>query len=216
MNKKININSLGKKKVVIIEDDKELRDGFEFIISSSNRYNVTGLYDGFEEAIKQISRNLPDVILMDIQLPGKNGIEATALIKEKFSQVEIIVISVHDNNNLILEAFKAGASGYLIKDFNYSELIQAIDDVLSGGSPMSGSVARLVVEQFHVNVNSPLSHREIQVLQMIARGMTYSQIAEELSISRETSKVHIRNIYKKLQVNSKSDAIAVAQRERFI
>ena len=216
MNKKININSLGKKKVVIIEDDKELRDGFEFIISSSNRYNVTGLYDGFEEAIKQISRNLPDVILMDIQLPGKNGIEATALIKEKFSQVEIIVISVHDNNNLILEAFKAGASGYLLKDFNYSELIQSIDDVLSGGSPMSGSVARLVVEQFHVNVNSPLSHREIQVLQMIARGMTYSQIAEELSISRETSKVHIRNIYKKLQVNSKSDAIAVAQRERFI
>ena len=216
MTKKININSLGKKKVAIIEDDKELRDGFEFIINNSNRYNVTGLYDSYEEAIKQITRNLPDVILMDIQLPGKNGIEATALIKEKFSQVEIVVISVHDNSNLILEAFKAGASGYLIKDFNYSELIQAIDDVLSGGSPMSGSVARLVVEQFHVNVNSPLSHREIQVLQMIARGMTYSQIAEELNISRETSKVHIRNIYKKLQVNSKSDAIAVAQRERFI
>jgi DNA-binding CsgD family transcriptional regulator len=81
---------------------------------------------------------------------------------------------------------------------------------------MSGSVARLVVDQFHVNVNSPLSHREIQVLQMISRGMTYSQIAEELSISKETSKVHIRNIYKKLQVNSKSEAIALAQRERFI
>ena len=190
--------------------------GLIFIIKSSNKYNVTGLYDSYEEAITKISKNLPDVILMDIELPGKNGVEATALIKEKFSQVEIIVISVHNDNNLILEAFKAGASGYLIKDFNYVELIQAIDDVLSGGSPMSGSVARLVVDQFHVNVNSPLSHREIQVLQMISRGMTYSQIAEELNISKETSKVHIRNIYKKLQVNSKSEAIALAQKERFI
>jgi len=207
---------LGKKKVAIIEDNKELRDGFDFIIKNSNKYNVIGLYDSYEEAILKISKNLPDVILMDIELPGKNGVEATALIKEKFSQVEIIVISVHDDNNLVLEAFKAGASGYLIKDFNYAELIQAIDDVLSGGSPMSGSVARLVVDQFHVNVNSPLSHREVQVLQMISRGMTYSQIAEELSISKETSKVHIRNIYKKLQVNSKSEAIALAQRERFI
>ncbi|MBX2910754.1 MAG: response regulator transcription factor [Cyclobacteriaceae bacterium] len=216
MGNKVNLSSLGKKKVAIIEDNKELRDGFDFIIKNSNKYNVIGLYDSYEEAILKISKNLPDVILMDIELPGKNGVEATALIKEKFSQVEIIVISVHDDNNLVLEAFKAGASGYLIKDFNYAELIQAIDDVLSGGSPMSGSVARLVVDQFHVNVNSPLSHREVQVLQMISRGMTYSQIAEELSISKETSKVHIRNIYKKLQVNSKSEAIALAQRERFI
>ena len=216
MNSKVNLSSLGKRKVAIVEDNKELRDGFDFIIKSSNKYNVTGLYDSYEEAIIKISKNLPDVILMDIELPGKNGVEATALIKEKFSQVEIVVISVHDDNNFILEAFKAGASGYLIKDFNYSELIQALDDVLSGGSPMSGSVARLVVDQFHVNVNSPLSHREIQVLQMIARGMTYSQIAEELNISKETSKVHIRNIYKKLQVNSKSEAIALAQKERFI
>ena len=216
MGNKVNLSSLGKKKVAIIEDNKELRDGFDFIIKNSNKYNVIGLYDSYEEAILKISKNLPDVILMDIELPGKNGVEATALIKEKFSQVEIIVISVHDDNNLVLEAFKAGASGYLIKDFNYAELIQAIDDVLSGGSPMSGSVARLVVDQFHVNVNSPLSHREVQVLQMISRGMTYSQIAEELSISKETSKVHVRNIYKKLQVNSKSEAIALAQRERFI
>lgn len=216
MNNRLNLSTLGKKKVAIIEDNKELREGFDFIIKSSNKYNVTGLYDSYEDAISKISKNLPDVILMDIELPGKNGVEATALIKEKFSQVEIIVISVHNDNNLILEAFKAGASGYLIKDFNYVELITAIDDVLSGGSPMSSSVARLVVDQFHVNVNSPLSHREIQVLQMISRGMTYSQIAEDLHISKETSKVHIRNIYKKLQVNSKSEAIAIAQKERFI
>lgn len=204
------------KKVFIIEDDKELLSSFTHIINSSANFVTIGGYRSAVEAIANLSHKKPDIIMMDIQLPEMNGVEATQKIKSNFPDIEIIIVTVFEDNELVFNALRAGASGYVTKSANYLELLAALNEVVKGGAPMSTKIARMVINNFHLNLDSPLTKREKEVLRMIADGKTYSQISDQLFIARETAKTHIRHIYEKLQVNKKSDAIAKAQKQRLI
>jgi DNA-binding NarL/FixJ family response regulator len=205
-----------KKRIVIVEDDQEIRNSFTLIVNSSQKFMVVNAYMKCEEAIEALNRDKPEIILMDIELPGMNGIQGTKVIKDKAPHAEVIMVSVYEDSELVFEALKAGASGYITKSANYMELLGALEEIIRGGAPMSSKIARMVIDNFHVNPNSPLTKRETEILQLISEGKTYTQISEELFISKETAKTHINNIYSMLLVNSKSEAIAKATQERLI
>jgi DNA-binding NarL/FixJ family response regulator len=205
-----------KKRVLIVEDDQEIRNSFSLIVNSSQKFMVVNSYGNCEEAIENISRDKPEIVLMDIELPGINGIQGTKAIKDKFPHIDIVMVTVYEDSELVFEALKAGAAGYITKSANYMELLSALDEIVKGGAPMSSRIARMVIDNFHVNPNSPLTKRETEILQLISEGKTYTQISEELFISKETAKTHIKNIYSKLQVNCKSEAIAKATQEKLI
>lgn len=205
-----------KKRVLIVEDDQEIRNSFNLIVNSSQKFMVINAYSNCEEAIDNLNRDKPEIILMDIELPGMNGIHGAKIIKEKSPHSDIIMVTVYEDSELVFEALKAGASGYITKSANYMELLTALEEIVKGGAPMSSRIARMVIDNFHVNPNSPLTRRETEILQLISEGKTYTQISEELFISKETAKTHIKNIYSKLQVNSKSEAIAKANLEKLI
>lgn len=205
-----------KKRVVIIEDDQEIRESFSLIVNSSQRFMVVGAYGNCEDAIAALTRDKPEIVLMDIELPGMNGIKGTQIIRDKNSSTEIIMVTVYEDSDLVFEALKAGASGYITKSANYTELLSALEEIVRGGAPMSSRIARMVIDNYHINPNSPLTKRETTILQLISEGKTYTQISEELFISKETAKTHIKNIYSKLQVNSKSEAIAKANHDKLI
>jgi len=205
-----------KRRVLIVEDDKEIRNSFTLIVNSSQKFVVVNAYGNCEEAIENLHRDKPEIILMDIELPGMNGIQGAKTIKEKFPHTEVIMVTVYEDSDLVFEALKAGASGYITKSANYLELLSALDEIVKGGAPMSSRIARMVIDNFHVNPNSPLTKRETEILSLISEGKTYTQISEELFISKETAKTHIKNIYSKLQVNSKSEAIAKANLEKLL
>lgn len=205
-----------KKRVMIVEDDQEIRNSFSLIVNSSQRFVVVGAYGDCEEAISSLNKDKPEIVLMDIELPGMNGIKGTQIIKEKSPNTEVIMVTVYEDSELVFEALKAGASGYITKSANYMELLSALEEIIRGGAPMSSRIARMVIDNYHINPNSPLTKRETTILQLISEGKTYTQISEELFISKETAKTHIKNIYSKLQVNSKSEAIAKANVEKLI
>ncbi len=204
-----------KKRVLIVEDDSEIRNSFVLIVNSSQKFAVANAYGSCEEAIKHLAQDKPDYVLMDIELPGMNGIQGTRIIKDKSPNSEIIMVTVYDNE-LVFEAMKAGATGYITKSSNHLELLAALEEISKGGAPMSSKIARLVIDNFHINPNSPLTKRETEILGLISEGKTYTQISEQLFISKETSKTHIKNIYSKLQVNSKSQALARAAQDKLI
>ena len=205
-----------KKRVLIVEDDVDIRNSFSLIINSSQHFVVVNTYGNCEDAIKQLHNDRPDYVLMDIELPGMNGIKGTKAIKDKFPHIEVVMVTVYEDSDLVFEALKAGASGYITKSANYLELMAALEEMTKGGAPMSSRIARMVIDNFHVNPNSPLTRRETEILQLISEGKTYTQISEQLFISKETSKTHIKNIYSKLQVNCKSEALAKATLEKLI
>jgi DNA-binding NarL/FixJ family response regulator len=202
--------------IVIVEDDEIIRDGFVELLNSSDKFKCTGNYDSCEEAIKNLDRDAPDVILMDIELPGISGIEGIARIKKLKKEIDIITVSVHDDDDRVFKALCAGASGYLTKNITPEKLMDSIEEACKGGAPMSTNIARLVVHSFQRNIDSPLSPRETEVLQLLAKGKSYTMIADELFIDKETVRSHIKNIYIKLEVNSKSQAIEKATKERLI
>jgi DNA-binding NarL/FixJ family response regulator len=206
-----------RKRVLLVEDDQEIRNSFTLIVNSSPKYFVVNGYSNCEEAIKWLHNDKPDIVLMDIELPGgMNGIQGTKIIKEKMPHTNIIMVTIYEDSDLVFEALKSGASGYITKSANYLELLSALDEIYKGGAPMSSKIARMVIDNFHVNPNSPLTKRETEILQLISEGKTYTQISEELFISKETSKTHIKNIYSKLQVKCKSEALAKASLEKLI
>jgi DNA-binding NarL/FixJ family response regulator len=145
-----------------------------------------------------------------------NGIKGAKVIKDKWPSTDIIMVTVYEDSDMVFEALKSGASGYITKSANYLELLAALEEISRGGAPMSSKIARMVIDNFHVNPNSPLTKRETEILQLISEGKTYTQISEQLFISKETSKTHIKNIYAKLQVKCKSEAIAKANSEKLI
>ncbi len=206
-----------KKRVLIVEDDPEIRSSFAMIVDSSQKFTVVNSYSNCEDAIKHLNNDKPDIVLMDVELPGgMNGIQGTKIIKEKSPNSDIIMVTVYEDSEMVYEALKSGASGYITKSANYMELLTALEEVTKGGAPMSSKIARMVIDNFHLNPNSPLTKRETEILQLISEGKTYTQISEELFISKETSKTHIKNIYSKLQVRSKSEAIAKANKDKLI
>lgn len=203
-------------RITIVEDNEVVRDGFALLIDSVSGHQVVSTYDNCEDALKNLKKDRPDIILMDLELPGMHGVEGTRRIKKLLPGVNIIVITVHANSELVFQALCAGASGYITKNAGHSKLLDAIAEVQKGGAPMSSQIARMVVQSFQKNTDSPLTARETEVLELLAKGKSYTVIADELFVHKETIKSHIKNIYTKLQVNSKADAIEKALRDRLI
>ncbi len=203
------------KCIGIIEDNTEIREGLAAVIQATGRYRVVK-HDNCEDALRNLTRDRPDVILMDIDLPGMSGIEGTSKIKRQRPDCVVLIITVFEDSEKVFQSLCAGAGGYIVKNSGISDVVRGIDEALAGGAPMSLNIASMVVKSFKLSVDSPLTERETQVLQGIARGKTYTKIAAELFVNKETVRSHIRNIYQKLAVNSKAEALHVASSNRWI
>jgi len=198
-------------KVVIIEDIKEIREGLQMLIDGSDGFMCARTFANAEDAIEQLPGISPDVALMDINLPGINGIEAVRKLKPKCSSTQFIMSTVYEDDDSIFESLKAGASGYLLKKTAPSKILDSIMEVFHGGSPMSGQIARKVIASFQqkdsIDESALLTQREKEILKSLAKGLRYKEIAAELKIGLETVRTHARNIYEKLQVQSRTEAI---------
>lgn len=205
-----------KKRIIIVEDNISIREGFRAVLETIEKYEVMNLYSNVEEALEHLDQDLPDVVLMDIELPGMDGIAGTTRIKKQYPNCIVLIITVLEDSEKVFRSLCAGAGGYIVKNSNISEIVQNIDEALAGGAPMSLSIARMVVQSFQQQQNSPLTERETEVLQSIAEGKSYSKIALDLYVSKETIRSHIKNIYRKLEVSSKADAIKVANSNKWV
>jgi DNA-binding NarL/FixJ family response regulator len=217
MKNQINAKDDGTTRLVtLIEDNVELRTSYALILKGVGGYKIIGEYDSCEAALKNIEKDIPDLILIDLTLPGMNGISGITRIKKLLPAVRIVVITVHDEPDFVFNALCAGAIGYLTKDSSYEQILSAINEVFDGGAPMSAKIASMVIKSFHVNPRSPLTERETDVLKQLAQGKTYDYIADTLFISKDTVKTHIRHIYEKLQVDNKSDAVIKARKNSLV
>ncbi len=203
-------------RVVLIEDNKEVREGFKTIIESHSDYVVVNDYGTCPPALKQLSTDKPDLVIIDLEMPEMHGIEGIKRIKKAKPKTIILVVSVHEDSKMVFDALVAGAMGYLTKDTDPEGLLKALDELRRGGAPMSSKIASLVVKSFQRSHDTPLSERETEVLVLLSKGKTYHSIADELFISMETVKTHIRNIYQKLHVNNKTDALLIAEKDKLI
>jgi DNA-binding NarL/FixJ family response regulator len=199
--------------VVIVEDNQELRVAIELLLKGSDGYNCLATFDNAEDAEITLPKLNPDVALVDINLPNKNGIDLINILKPKLPQVQFVIFTVFEDNENIFNALKAGATGYLLKSASPLKILEAITEVNNGGSPMSGQIARKVLGTFcKINSQSKLecsklSAREQEILGLLSKGYRYKEISGKLFISTETVRTHIRNIYQKLQVESGIEAI---------
>ena len=199
-------------RVSIVEDDRATREGWAKLLQHSKSVTCLGSYASAEEAEREVPKNQPDVILMDINLPGRSGIECVATLKRAYPQVQFLMLTTYDSSNLIFDALRAGADGYLLKRAAPDELLAAIEDVHGGGSPMSMQIARKVVSHFH-QIRKPaseveqLTKRELEILGLLAKGLAYKQIADNLCISPGTVHRHLHAIYGKLHVQSGTEAV---------
>ena len=200
-------------KVAIIEDDDWIRENLASRIKQTQGFLCTGSYRTGEEAIAQLPAQAPDVVLMDINLPKMNGIECVRQLKALIPSAQVLMLTVYEDSDKIFNSLLAGASGYLLKRTPQDEIIEAIADVHRGNSPMTGHIARKVVQYFNqrggygTEVES-LSPREREVLEHLARGVPYKEIADVLAVSIDTVRVHIKGIYGKLHVHSRGEAVA--------
>jgi DNA-binding NarL/FixJ family response regulator len=199
-------------KVSIVEDDSGIRESLEILINGSDGYSCINTYKNAESALKHIPVQVPDVVLMDINLPGASGIECVKKLKEILPDLNIIMLTMFEDSDHIFNALSAGAKGYLLKRTPPMKLIESIKDVQQGGSPMSGQIARMVVDSFRkMGVSSEdmknLTKREEEILALLAKGFKYKEIGEKLFIGTETVRSHLRNIYEKLQVRSRTEAV---------
>ncbi len=203
-------------RVILIEDDKTIREGYSYLIGRAEGIRMVNSYASFEDAEPYLISDYPDVILLDIELPGLNGLQAIERIKKKYPSGHIIILTVYDNEENIFKALSSGASGYLTKNSTSSKILDSIREVMSGGGPLSAGIAKMVIHSFRKKTDSPLTKRETQILECIAEGKSRTSIATELFIDKETVKTHIKNIYNKLDVNSKEGAIRIARQDKLI
>ena len=199
-------------KVSIVEDNDQFRIALETIVNLQKDTTLTGSYTSAEKALDALEQSPPDIAIIDISLPGMRGTELIVRLKDKLQQTQFMVCTIHDDNDSIFEALKSGASGYILKDpVTAEEIVKAIYDLYNGGSPMSPFIARKVIGTFQKpminDVNSLLSQREKEVLELVAQGLMYKEIAIRLTISSETVKKHLKNIYHKLHVQNKVEAL---------
>jgi DNA-binding NarL/FixJ family response regulator len=207
--------------VAIVEDNPDFRLGTSLILKTSPGYQVVGEFPSAEELLERFDDIRPEVVLMDISLPGMTGIEATRLLKEKDPRIQIVILTVHEDDDTVFRAICAGAIGYVTKPVLPATLIEAVDFAFGGGTPMSPHIARRVLNMFRdfhppQKADYQLTEREIKVLERLVEGDDYKQIAEALFISLFTVRAHLRNIYDKLHVHSKSQAVAKALQEHLI
>jgi len=203
-------------RIVLIEDDVTIREGYTYLINENPKYQVVNAYSNVESALKCIHQDDPHVILLDVELPGMNGTEGIPRLKAAVEDVYIIMLSVYENEQVVFDALSKGASGYLTKDASPQKIMNAIDEVLAGGGPMTINIARMVINSFKRSEQSPLTRRETEILEQIANGKTRGKIAEEMFIDLETVKSHLKNIYSKLDVHSRADAIKTARQNKYI
>ncbi|HNY00964.1 MAG TPA: response regulator transcription factor [Bacteroidales bacterium] len=199
-------------KVMIVEDDEPVREGLCILINGSEGFRCVAACPSAEEALSRFSGERPDVVLMDINLPGMKGPECVVHIKSAYPDVQVMMLTVFENNDGIFRSLEAGATGYLLKKTPPAKLLDSIRDLANGGSPMSSEIARKVVQAFHQPASSPfpeasLTARENEVLAYLAKGYLYKEIAESLFISIETVRSHIHKIYQKLQVRTRSEVL---------
>lgn len=206
-------------KVAVYEDNNALRESLSHLIRGSGLLRFAGAYADGRDVLRNCEVAHPDVILMDIDMPYVSGIEATRMVKKVYPEIEVMILTVFEDRDKIFEALRAGATGYLLKKSSAAQIIESITGLANGGSPMSGEIARKVLEFF----NSPaqkntytLSERESEVLKRLVAGDSYKMIADNCCISIGTVRSHINSIYRKLAVNSKSEAVVKAIKERLI
>jgi DNA-binding NarL/FixJ family response regulator len=208
-------------KVAIIEDRREIREGLAMLISGTDGYRCTGSFRSMEEALAKISFDLPDIVLCDIGLPGMSGIEGMRILKERYPHMLLLMLTVYDDDERIFDALCAGACGYLLKKTPPVRLLESLREAFEGGSPMSPEVARRVIALFR-DIRPPeradyaLTPHETRLLKLLVEGHNYKTAALELNVSVNTVSFHMRRIYEKLQVHSKSEAVAKALRDRLV
>lgn len=208
-------------KVAIIEDQRDIREGLATMFRFTDGYLCAGSYRSMEEALERIKSDLPDVALVDIGLPGMNGIEGIRILKERHPEMLLLMLTVYEDDEYIFDALCAGASGYLLKKTAPARLIESVREAMNGGAPMSPEIARKVIRLFR-DIHPPnradynLTPHETRLLKMLVEGHNYKTAAAELGVSVTTVAFHMRNIYEKLQVHSKSEAVAKALRNRLV
>jgi len=208
-------------RVAIFDDNKALRDSLYHLISAKKGFAVAGVYPDCSNILEYLKQATADVILMDIDMPGLNGIDATAIVKAHFPSINVLILTAYDDNDKVFAALQSGATGYLLKKTPPVKILEAITEISEGGAPMNASIARKVLEFFSEKKNIAtneydLSRREKDVLGCLVKGDSYKMIADSCFISMGTVQSHITNIYKKLHVNSKSEAVAKAIRENLV
>ncbi|MCB0805855.1 MAG: response regulator transcription factor [Bacteroidales bacterium] len=202
--------------VSIVEDDRDIRDSLAMIINGTPGFVCEHVYGDCESGIKGIPEQGADVVLMDINLPGKSGIEGVKKLKAGNPDIDFIMLTINDDEETIFEALCAGATGYLTKETAPQVILHSIREVYNGGSPMSANIARKVVTSFKTIDENPLTERETEILRHLCDGSNYTQIAEALFVSKNTVASHIKNIYRKLQVNSRGEVVRKAIKERLV
>jgi DNA-binding NarL/FixJ family response regulator len=208
-------------KVAIVEDVRSLREGFWMLIDGTPGFHCTGSFRTMEEALEKIGFDLPDLVLMDIGLPGMSGIEGARLLKERYPDLALLMLTVYDDDDRIFDALCAGACGYLLKKTPPARLLESLKEAVNGGAPMSPEVARRVVNLFR-EIHPPeradynLTPHELRLLKLLVEGHNYKTAAAQLGVSFNTICFHIKSIYEKLQVHSKSEAVSKALRSRLV
>ncbi|HMR57466.1 MAG TPA: response regulator transcription factor [Cyclobacteriaceae bacterium] len=204
--------------LLVFEDNDLLRESLSSLVALNSDFRLAAAYPNVMQAREQIAKHNPDVVLMDIDMPGRTGIEALKEIRTFNSSLPIIMLTVFDDNVHVLEAIKAGASGYLLKKHISTKLFESITEVLEGGAPMSPSIARMVITNMQRPSENPyqLTSREKEILTALSSGNSYKMIAAQFAISIDTVRTHIKKIYEKLQVHSQTEAVSKAINEKIV
>ena len=201
-------------RVLLYDDSEAVRSSVSELLNNTQGFLLVGAFADVMSVELQVEELKPDIVLMDINMPGKNGIEATQLIKATHPQIKVLIQTAFDNDEHVFGSLKAGAEGYLLKSASADKIIKAIDDVFNGGAIMTPSIALRVIQTFQPQAKQSLTHnltnRETEVLQLLSEGLSYKMIATQMNISYFTVNAHIRKIYEKLQVNSSAEAISIA------
>jgi DNA-binding NarL/FixJ family response regulator len=209
-------------KVAIIEDQEKIRAGLAALISGTHGFECTGVWANMEEALAGVCAAAPDIALVDIGLPGISGIEGIGMLKQRHANLTVLVLTVYEDEERIFGALCAGACGYLLKGTPPARLIDSLSEAVAGGAPMSPQIARRVIEHFQLPRYAPpsspneLTPHEIRILRLLVDGYHYQTAADELGVTVNTIRFHLRSIYEKLQVHSKAEAVAKALRERLV
>lgn len=198
--------------ICIIEDIPEINEGLVSLLEKDDRFTIIGNFTTAEKAIEEIPLLMPNIVISDINLPGKSGIDALKLIKNQCTEIQFIMFTIYEDSDPVFDALKSGASGYILKNTTPQKIIESIIELSEGGSPMSPSIARKVINSFNSNSSSKkvedlLTHREYEVIELLSKGFLYKEIADKLFISISTVKRHINHIYEKLQVQNKTEAV---------
>jgi DNA-binding NarL/FixJ family response regulator len=213
-------SSREKIKVMLFEDNDHLRDSLSMLIDASDDFTCMGAFPNATQIIQNLTAYRPQVVLMDIEMPGRSGIEATSLVKKSFPDIPILVLTAFDDDDKIFHSLCAGGSGYLLKSATPDQILQALSDVHAGGAAFSPSVAKRMALFFQHKMviagEYHLTDKEKQILQYLSAGKSYKMIADALGISVQTVKSHLKNVYRKLHVNNNTEAVAKAIRQRLV